>query len=97
MEHSKTKAASSVISATVLGLVDRGGNDAADVRAATLGDLDGAVIGEFPPRPISELGNLLSESGSIYTTLLKLSCNASRRTKESKRPALQILQTSDDL
>ena len=64
MEHSKTKAASSVISATVLGLVDRGGNVTADVRAANLGDLDGAVTGEFPFCLISKNGNL-SESGSI--------------------------------
>ena len=66
MEHSKTRAASSVISAMVLGLVDRGGND---VGAANLEDLDGAVIGEFPFCLISKKGNL-SESGSITITLL---------------------------
>ena len=96
MEHSKTKAASSVISATVLGLIDRGGNVAANVRGATLGDFYGAVIGEFSPLPISEQGNILSESGSISTTLLKLSCNVESQG-ERARETTSITNPQDDM
>ena len=80
----------------VLGLVDRGGNVAANVRAANLGDFDGAVIGEFPPLPISEQGNILSESGSISTTLLKLSCNVESQG-ERARETTSITNPQDDM